>query len=71
MLSPKKSEAPNIPEGGQGCLGPRPAGHPCRLIRVISARMPPSPLLSTRITSITYFSVTMIVIDQKISEMTP
>ena len=40
-------------------------------MRVISAMMPPSPSLSARITSSTYVTVTMIVTDQKISEMTP
>ena len=33
--------------------------------------MPPSPLLSARMTSSTYVIVTMIVTDQKISDMTP
>jgi hypothetical protein len=35
------------------------------------AMIPPSPSLSARITSRTYLSVTMIVTDQKISEMIP
>ena len=33
--------------------------------------IPPSPSLSARITSRTYVTVTMIVTDQKISEMIP
>ena len=37
-----------------------------RLIRASSARLPPSPLLSARMMMVTYFSVTMIIIDQKI-----
>src|SRR6478752_4121882 len=50
--------------------GRRRAGRP-RLINVIRAMMPPSPLLSARMTSSTYVIVTMIVTDQKISDMTP
>ena len=37
-----------------------------RLISASSARLPPSPLLSARMTMVTYFSVTTIIIDQKI-----
>ena len=36
-----------------------------------SARMPPSPSLSARITSSTYLTVTMMVTTQKTSEITP
>jgi hypothetical protein len=39
------------------------------MIKAISAMMPLSPSLSARITSRTYVTVTMIVTDQKISEM--
>ena len=37
-----------------------------RLISASSARLPPSPLLSARMMIMTYFSVTTIIIDQKI-----
>jgi hypothetical protein len=33
--------------------------------------IPPSPLLSARITSVMYVSVTMIITDQKIVDTTP
>ena len=36
------------------------------LISASSARLPPSPLLSARMITVTYFSVTMIIIDQNI-----
>jgi hypothetical protein len=42
-----------------------------RLISARSARLPPSPLLSARMMMLTYFSVTMIIIDQKIRLSTP
>ena len=42
-----------------------------RWASAISARMPPSPRLSARITRKTYFSVTMTISDQKISDSTP
>jgi hypothetical protein len=71
MLSPKKSEAPKMPSAASASFVRRPPGTPPRRIRVISAMMPPSPSLSARITSSTYLSVTMIVTDQKISEMMP
>ena len=38
----------------------------CWLISASSARLPPSPLLSARMITETYFSVTMIIIDQNI-----
>ena len=60
-----------MPSAASASLVRRPPGTPWRLIRVISAMMPPSPSLSARITSSTYLSVTMIVTDQKISEMIP
>jgi hypothetical protein len=37
----------------------------------ISAMIPPSPWLSARMISVTYFTVTTSVIAQKTSEMTP
>jgi hypothetical protein len=40
-------------------------------ILAISAMIPPSPSLSARMISVTYLIETMIVIDQKTSEMTP
>ena len=42
-----------------------------RLISASSARLPPSPLLSARMMIVTYLSVTMIIIDQKIRLSTP
>jgi hypothetical protein len=42
-----------------------------RLISASSARLPPSPLLSARMMMVTYFSVTTIIIDQKIRLSTP
>jgi hypothetical protein len=42
-----------------------------RCANAINAMMPPSPLLSARITKVTYFSDTTISSDQKISESTP
>ena len=42
-----------------------------RLISASRARLPPSPLLSARMMIVTYFSVTMIIIDQKIRLSTP
>ena len=71
MLSPKNSEAPKMPSAASASLVRRPPDTPWRLIRVISAMMPPSPSLSARITSSTYLSVTTIVTAQKISEMIP
>ena len=41
-----------------------------RLISASRARLPPSPLLSARMMIMTYFSVTTIIIDQKIIERT-
>jgi hypothetical protein len=71
MLSPKKSEAPKMPSAARTSLVRRPPEMPPRRISVIRAMMPPSPSLSARITSSTYFKVTTIVTAQKISEMTP
>ena len=71
MLSPKNSEAPKTPSAASTTFVRRPPATLRRRISVISARMPPSPSLSARITSSTYVTVTMIVTDQKISETTP
>src|SRR6516225_7545869 len=71
MLSPKNSEAPKMPSAASTALARAPPGRARRRIRAISAMIPPSPSLSARITSKTYVMVTMIVTDQKISEMTP
>ena len=71
MLSPKKREAPKTPRAASSSLVCVLPGVRLRLINVINERMPPSPLLSARITSSTYLTVTMIVTDQKISEINP
>jgi hypothetical protein len=71
MLSPKNSEAPNTPSAASASFVRRPPGIPRRRINVINAMIPPSPSLSARMTSRTYVTVTMIVTDQKISEITP
>ena len=42
-----------------------------RWISAISAMIPPSPSLSARMMNVTYLIETMIVIDQKTSEITP
>ena len=67
--SPKNSDAPAIPTRAttallQGRLHTRWAS-------AIRARMPPSPWLSARMTSVTYFTVTIRKSDQKIMERTP
>ena len=71
MLSPKNSEAPKMPSAASTALARAPPGRARRRIKAISAMIPPSPSLSARITSMTYVTVTMIITDQKISEMTP
>ena len=53
MLSPKNSDAPNIPSAASTSATRRLLGAPRRRIRVISAMIPPSPSLSARITSST------------------
>ena len=68
-LSPKNSDAPNTASISdspttRGALVNRRASAP-------SAMTPPSPSLSARMTNSTYLTDTMIVIDQKTSEMTP
>ena len=67
--SPKNRQAPAMPTRARplriGVLAiPRCA-------RTMSARMPPSPRLSARITSNTYFTVTIRMSDQKNSDSTP
>lgn len=71
MLSPKNRAAPKTPSDAKTSFVRVPSGTTCCLIRVISARMPPSPSLSARITSSTYFSVTIMVTDQSTMEIKP
>ena len=71
MLSPKNREAPKTPRAASSSLVRALPGTRRRLIKVMSDRMPPSPLLSARMTSSTYLMVTMIVTDQKINEISP
>ena len=54
-------------QAGAGCA--RPAYS--RWASAASAITPPSPSLSARMTTLTYFIETISVIDQNISEMTP
>ena len=54
MLSPKNSDAPKMPSATRIACVRRLPRTPCRRIKVISARMPPSPSLSARSTSSTY-----------------
>jgi len=42
-----------------------------RWVSAMSAMVPPSPLLSARTRISTYFSVTMMISDQRISDSTP
>ena len=53
MLSPKKSDAPKMPSAANAAATLRRPGAVPRRIRVMSARMPPSPSLSARMTSTT------------------
>ena len=69
--SPKNSDAPKTPSSARVSFTRRVPPAPSLVTTVISAMMPPSPSLSARITSSTYVMVTMIIPDQKISEMTP
>jgi hypothetical protein len=71
MLSPKNNDAPNTPSSASACGTARPLSAPIRRTSVISAMIPPSPSLSARMMNVTYLTETMIVIDQKTSEMTP
>ena len=52
MLSPKNSAAPNRPRPARNIAVRRPLGLVHRRSSVISAMIPPSPLLSARITSV-------------------
>ncbi len=67
MASPKNRPAPIMPIRSVK-RAPRP---PARWTRAISDRVPPSPRLSNRISTMTYFAVTMIIRVQNISEITP
>jgi hypothetical protein len=71
MLSPKNSEAPIRPSAVSTAVTRRPCCAPRPRSNEISAMMPPSPSLSTRIASSTYVTVTMIVTDQNTSDATP
>lgn len=69
--SPKNSDAPKMPRPARISLVRRPPAAPRRRISVIRARIPPSPSLSARMTSRTYFTVTIRVTDQTIIEISP
>ena len=68
-LSPKNRAAPNMPSRTAAATTRRALTR-CR-IRAARAMMPPSPSLSARSMNTTYFTDTMIRIDQNTSEMTP
>ena len=53
MLSPKNSAAPNSPRADNITAVRRPLAPVHRRSSVISAMIPPSPLLSARVTSVT------------------
>ena len=67
--SPKNNPAPTMPT----MLRTRSVFslRATRLASAMSDRVPPSPLLSARIMKVTYFSVTVTISDQKISDNTP
>ena len=70
MPSPKNSAAPNTPSP----ISSRrdvPAPSLPRSARAVSARMPPSPRLSARMTKTTYFTVTTRISAQAISDRKP
>ena len=67
--SPKNRQAPPIPISAMVRLTRSDVAVRCA--SAIRARMPPSPRLSARMTSRTYFTVTMRISDQKISERQP
>ncbi len=71
MLSPKNSDAPKIPSAASASTALRPASTRRRSSSAISAMIPPSPSLSARMMSATYLMLTMIVIAQNTSEITP
>jgi hypothetical protein len=68
--SPKKSDAPNTPSSR---IGARQFSLPFteESASASSAMIPPSPLLSARMISVTYFNVTTIISAQKIAESPP
>ena len=67
--SPKNRQAPLMPTRASAARIRAPGETRCA--RAISARMPPSPWLSARITSVTYFTVTISTSDQNISDRMP
>ena len=67
--SPKNRQAPTMPT--MASVLRIEALTATRCASAISARMPPSPWLSARITSITYFTVTTSTSDQKNSDRMP
>jgi hypothetical protein len=67
--SPKNRQAPAMPISPIARRVPAP--DETRWASAISARMPPSPLLSACITSSTYLIVTIRISDQKISDRMP
>jgi hypothetical protein len=69
MPSPNSMAAPKRPMPRRTRLVP--TGERCRLRRVMSANMPPSPSLSARRTTVTYFKVTESVSAQTTSESRP
>ncbi len=69
MPSPKNRQAPVMPTSARMLRVPVPRETRCA--SAISARMPPSPRLSARITSSTYLTVTISTSDQKISDRMP
>ena len=69
MPSPNSMAAPKRPIPRR--MRRDPTGERCRLRSVMSARMPPSPSLSARKTTVTYFSVTESVSAQTTSESSP
>jgi Pyridoxamine 5'-phosphate oxidase len=69
-LSPAKGEAPRIPSAiSASGAPPRLSLTRCR--SEVSAKMPPSPRSSARMTKLTYLSDTMIMSDQNTSDITP
>lgn len=69
-LSPKNREAPSKPRI-INALYVLEARGTCDWVSASSARMPPSPLLSARIMTLTYFKDTTSISDQKISDRMP
>ena len=67
--SPKNRQAPAIPTSAMALRIWVPTETRCA--SAISARMPPSPWLSARMTRVTYLIVTISTSDQKISDRTP